>query len=295
MRTTTKRGLGRGAALSGNGRAVFPPPAGAVVTRYRQPPPPRRGALAIVNRVLVWLLSALLVIGAGLAGGAYLYYHETLSDIASDTPEIQLAARSLNVTVPGEPAIALAIGYDKRVGREAEVTGRSDTVMLIRADPRAKAISTLAFPRDLVVEVRCPGQAPRTGPINSAYFSCGPRGVVDTVRGLTGLEINYVVTVNFRGFKKTVAKLGGVWLDIDRRYYNPGGNGYAAIDIQPGYQKVNGQDALDFVRFRHTDNDLYRIARQQLFVQAFKEAMTANFSATKVPKIIGVEIGRAHV
>ena len=99
-----------------------------------------------------------------------------------ETPEIQFAARSLNVTVPGEPAVALAIGYDKRVGPEAEERGRSDTVMLIRADPRTKAISTLAFPRDLVVEVRCPGRAPRTGPINSAYFSCGPRGVVDTVR-----------------------------------------------------------------------------------------------------------------
>jgi LCP family protein required for cell wall assembly len=288
MRTTTKRGLGRGAALNGNGRAVLPPPAGVAVTRYRQPPQPRRGALAIVSRVLVWLLAVLVVVGTGLAGGAYLYYHETLSDITSSTPEIRIAAESLNVALPGEPAVALAIGYDKRMGAEGEETGRSDTVMLMRADPRAKAISTLAFPRDLLVEIRCPRAAPRAGPINSAYSSCGPRGVVDTVRALTGLEINYLITVNFRGFKQTVAKLGGVWLDVDRRYYNPRGTGYASIDLRPGYQKVNGADALDFVRYRHADNDLYRIARQQAFVHAFRQALTSSCSLRDVPKIVGV-------
>lgn len=288
MRTTTKRALGRGATLNGNGRVILPPPAGGTITRYRQPTPPRGGALGLLGRALLWLLAAFLVVVSGLAGGAYLYYHETLSDITSATPEIRIAARSLNVAIPGQPAIALAIGYDKRVGREAEATGRSDTLMLVRADPGAKAVSTLAFPRDLLVEVRCPRSAPRLGPINSAYSTCGPRGVLDTVRALTGLEINYLVTVNFRGFKQTVAQLGGVWLDVDRRYYNRGGNGYAAIDLQPGYQKLNGSQALDFVRYRHTDSDLYRIARQQLFVQALKQAVTASFSPTKVPKIARV-------
>ena len=187
MRTTTKRALGRGAALNGNGtgngRAVLPPTAGVVITRYRQPQPARRGPVAIVGRIVLWLLAVLMVVGAGLAGGAYLYYHETLSDITASTPEIRDAARVLDVPIPGAPAIALAIGYDKRVGPEAELTGRSDTVMLIRADPRAKAVSTLAFPRDLLVEVRCPGQAPRLGPINSAYTSCQARGVLETVKG----------------------------------------------------------------------------------------------------------------
>ena len=293
MRTTTKRGLGRGAATNGNGRAVLPPlvEAGIVetaITRYRQPPPPRRTPLAIVGRALLWLLAAIAVVAAGLLGGVYLYYHETLDDITASTPEIKIASASLDAPLPGKPAIALAIGYDKRAGREAEVTGRSDTVMLVRADPGAKAISTLAFPRDLVVPIRCPGAAPREDRINGAYPQCGPRGVVDTVAGLTGLDINYVITVNFRGFKQTVAALGGVWLDVDRRYYNEGGTGYAAIDLQPGYQKLNGEDALAFVRYRHADSDIYRIARQQLFVQAFKQAVTTTFSLRDVPKIVGV-------
>ena len=95
--------------------------------------------------------------------------------------------------------------------------------------------------------------------------------------------------VNFRGFKQLVAKVGGVWMDVDRRYFNDntsGGERYATIDLQPGYQKLNGQKTLDFVRFRHIDNDLYRNARQQMFVRAFKQQVTHSFAPTSVPKII---------
>ena len=59
-------------------------------------------------------------------------------------------------------------------------------------------------------------------------------------------------------------------MDVDRRYYNKNvgtsSTDYANIDLQPGYQRLTGKQALDFVRFRHTDSDLYRLARQQLFV-----------------------------
>ena len=95
-----------------------------------------------------------------------------------------------------------------------------------------------------------------------------------------------------------MANIGGVWLDVDRRYYNPEGSGYAAIDLQPGYQKLNGQDALDFVRYRHTDSDIYRLARQQLFVQSFKQALASQFSPTDLPRIVktvtdSVEVGQS--
>ena len=152
---------------------------------------------------------------------------------------------------------------------------RSDTIMLLRADPQTDSVSMLSFPRDLVVPIHCPGKAPFENRINEAYSTCGEQGTVETVRRLTGLPINYLITVNFHGFKQLVANLGGVWMDVDRRYYNPEGTGYAAIDVEPGYQKLNGQDSLDYVRYRHTDSDLYRLARQQLFVQAFKQAMTS--------------------
>ena len=83
-------------------------------------------------------------------------------------------------------------------------------------------------------------------------------------------------------------KLGGVWLDIDRRYFNnnpPGRFTYPPIDLQPGYQKVTGRQALSFVRYRHTDSDLYRIERQRLFMRALNERMASSFKPTAIPKL----------
>jgi LCP family protein required for cell wall assembly len=305
MRTTLKRGIGRGAAVNGNGRAVLPPavsePLPATVKRYQQPPPPRRGVGHVVARVLVWVAAAIVVTGAGAAGGLYLYAHESLSDTVATSPDVVEAQEKLDVALPGEPAIALIIGYDKRAGVEAAFEARSDTVMLVRTDPGAKAVSMLSFPRDLIVDVHCPGRSPFRGKINEAYTICGAKGTLETVRQLTDLPINYLMTVNFRGFKQIVAKLGGVWIDVDRRYFNDntiGYDRYATIDLQPGYQKLNGSQALDFVRYRHSDSDLYRIARQQQFVKAFNEAVTTGLSPLKVPKIVNivtdnVEIGVA--
>ena len=68
--------------------------------------------------------------------------------------------------------------------------------------------------------------------------------------------------------------IGGVYVDVDRDYFNDNsaGENYATIDINPGYQKLCGQDALDYVRYRHTDNDLVRAARQQDFLRQAKNA-----------------------
>src|SRR5205085_9124438 len=129
---------------------------------------------------------------------------------------------------------------------------RSDTVMLIRADPLTKTISLLSFPRDILVPIYCnPSYPDATDRINSAYARCGPKGTLLTVKHLTGLPINYLITVNFHGFKQVVDKLGGVWMDVDRRYYNRNTgsyyDNYANINLQPGYQKLSGGQALDFV------------------------------------------------
>ena len=88
-------------------------------------------------------------------------------------------------------------------------------------------------------------------------------------------KINHVINVNFGGFRRAVDYVGCVYVDVDRRYFNdnsarPGS--YATIDIQPGYQKLCGQDALDYVRYRHGDNDLVRAARQQDFLRQSQAA-----------------------
>ena len=294
MRTTLKSRLGRSAGQNGaaNGHAEFPPAPPPPVTIYRQPePPPRkRGSLAL--KILGWAGVVLVMCVAGVGGGYYLYLHEEVKAANAKSVEVKKAARSLHVPIAGQPATAIVIGYDHRVSDGKGAPSRSDTIMLIRADPRSNTISLLSFPRDLNVEIRCPGKPQFRAKINAAYADCGPPGTLATVKALTGLDINYLITVNFLGFMQIVDKLGGVYIDVDRRYLNThsGPSGYATIDLQPGYQLLSGSNALDFVRFRHTDSDLYRVARQQLFVKAVKDrvgsSISVKFLALKMPQIV---------
>lgn len=295
MRTTLKRGMGRGAALNGNGRPVLPPSAASTVTVYRQPPRPRRSRLGLAGRILGWVVVALIMVSTGLAGGAYLFFHESVAAVAAHTPELKIAQQRLTVPAAGKPAIALVIGYDRRFsGTDRGQASRSDTIMLVRADPGTKSISMLSFPRDLVVDIQC-GTGTYRNRINQAFTDCGPKGTLETVKGVTGLPVNYLITVNFRGFTKIVDRLGGVWIDVDRRYFNDSG-AYSAINLQPGYQELNGYQALAYVRYRHTDSDIYRIARQQAFVRAFKDQVRSAFSPLKLLGLVkeitrNVEVG----
>src|SRR5947208_9457157 len=288
MKTTLKRGIGRAAGTNGDGRAIFPPGVRTPMTRYRQPEPVRRGPWAIVRLVALWTVLVALIVAGGAAGAAYLKQHEFFTSVAPKTPQDRAAQKELDVPIPGQPTNALVIGTDKRRGPEADVTGRSDTLMLVRADPATDSLSLLSFPRDLIVTVKCPGHPDYRDRINAAFSECGSQGSVDTVRGLTGLPINYFVTVNFHGFLQLVDQLGGVWVDVDHRYFNnqTGPGGYSAINLWPGYQRLKGYDALAYVRYRHFDSDLFRVARQQLFLKALKQQIKSQLDLPTLLDIV---------
>ncbi len=136
----------------------------------------------------------------------------------------------------------------------------------------------MSVPRDLKVKI--PGHG--TDKINAAYELGGPRLTVKTVKSLFAkpgepFKINHIVNINFGGFRQVINKIGGVYVDIDRDYFNDnsGGERFATIDVNPGYQKLKGQDALDYVRYRHGDNDLVRAARQQDFLRQVRNAAGA--------------------
>jgi hypothetical protein len=88
-------------------------------------------------------------------------------------------------------------------------------------------------------------------------------------------------------------------MNVDRRYYIAPHTGTSAINLHPGYQKLNGGEALSFVRFRHFDSDIYRTGRQQLFTEALKSRLRSSLSAssllTEVPKLIHVLKGNLEV
>ena len=301
MKTTLKRGVGRSANGNGNGRAVVPPGTLSPVTLYRQPPPSKPGFAKLVGKFFLWVGLMLVILVSGLVGGFYLWAHETAKALGCNSVSCKRVQPRLDpIKNPHHSAVALVIGYDHRAG-DGNSPSRSDTMMLIRADPVTKTISMLSMPRDLVVPLYCPQRTPsgaRTGPaevsgtgrINSAYAFCGPAGALETVKHLTGVPINYLISVNFLGFIAVVNKLGGVWMDIDRRYYNKNvgtiETDYANIDLQPGYQLLNGKHALQFVRFRHTDSDLFRLARQQQFVSAMRQRAADSLGPTSLVSIV---------
>jgi LCP family protein required for cell wall assembly len=221
------------------------------------------------------LVGALLVVFASAGATAVAGFHEVdkVVDALEEGPELKLGKEDLAETDPGKPQTLMILGSDKRPKNNSEgaAGARSDTIMLVRLNPEKDATAILSLPRDLKVDI--PGHGPEK--INAAYELGGPKLTLETVKAVTGLQINHVVNVHFAGFWRAVNAVGCVYADIDRRYFNDSGE-YAYIDIQPGYQRLCGRTALQYVRFRHEDTDIVRAARQQDFLRQAKQQITAS-------------------
>jgi polyisoprenyl-teichoic acid--peptidoglycan teichoic acid transferase len=222
------------------------------------------------------LLGAVLVIFAAAGATAVAAFHEVDKVVQALElgPELKLGKGKLATTDPGKPQTLMILGSDRRPKNNAEGAlggARSDTIMLVRLDPGKEATAIMSLPRDLKVEI--PGHG--TDKINAAYELGGPALTLETVKSVTGLAINHVVNVHFTGFWRAVNAVGCVYADIDRRYFNDSAE-YSYIDVQPGYQRMCGRKALQYVRFRHEDTDIVRAARQQDFLRQAKQQITAS-------------------
>jgi polyisoprenyl-teichoic acid--peptidoglycan teichoic acid transferase len=246
----------------------------------KKPPPEGNGDEAPKPKRFWWrfALAAVLIVSVSAATTAtatLLYLDSIANAIQPKNDKLQKKLnRFLADAESGGAQTFLVIGSDKRAS-EAEDKGRSDTAMLIRLDPDKDLISMMSIPRDLKVEI--PGVG--TGKFNEAYFYGGTKLTLQTVKALTGLPINHVVNVDFLGFAQGVYAIGCVYTDVDRRYYHsnegvPPSEQYAEINVTPGYQLLCGKKALDYVRYRHTDTDIVRSARQQDFLSAARSRIS---------------------
>jgi LCP family protein required for cell wall assembly len=219
------------------------------------------------------LIGGLFVVFAAAGATAVAAFREVdrFVDALELGPELKLGKNALADTDPGEPQTLLLLGSDRRPKDNVEgATGaRSDTIMLVRLNPQEGATAIMSLPRDLKVQI--PGHGVEK--INAAYDLGGPALTLKTVQRLTGLPVNHVINVTFRGFWRAVNALGCVYSDIDRDYFNDSA-GYSRIDIDPGYQRLCARQALQYVRYRHTDTDLVRSARQQDFLRQLKQQLT---------------------
>ena len=175
MRTTLKRGVGRGHSGNGNGKMQLPPGPGR--PRHDLPPagPPRRSRRSLALAILGWAATVVVVCAAGIAGGAYLYLHESVAAVAPKSIDVKITAKRLDLPIAGQPATALVIGYDRRAGEAKGTPSRSDTLMLVRANPKNQTISLLSFPRDLRAEIVCPGKATFTTRSTPPMRTVAPR------------------------------------------------------------------------------------------------------------------------
>jgi LCP family protein required for cell wall assembly len=217
-----------------------------------------------------FVLAAVIMIGATAATTAVagLLQVSTLVGDISINPGIKVP--QLQLPSPGQPQTILLIGSDHRAG-EPFRTSNTDTMLLVRLNSKSSTINVMSIPRDLQVEIPGFGIAK----INSAYTDGGYSLLLKTIKQnvFPQLHVSHIVDTNFQGFSDLVDAIGCVYSDVDHRYYNNTlYTHYSSIDVQPGYQPLCGNNqavtgALPFVRFRHTDTDIVREARQQDFIR----------------------------
>lgn len=183
---------------------------------------------------------------------------------------------------------------DKRInvlvlGLEHE---RSDTIMLASYDPNTKTADIISIPRDTYVD-RDGFVNSANNKINAAYTAKGIDGLYDIILRMTGLEVDKYVTIDYDGVRAAVDAIDGVDVDVPfhMRYTDPYSDPPLDIDIPAGMQHIDGDNAMEFLRFRKTnykgyegyaEGDLGRIEAQQNFIKAaIKKALSF-----KLPKVV---------
>jgi LCP family protein required for cell wall assembly len=266
----------------------------------------RRRIRRLLIAVNVVLATAVLLLGSALT---YAFIQEsrlkTIEIPSGDDPNAALASvpkgAPLNILVVGSDSRSAAKDAKdkKQFGTEKKVDGqRSDTMMVIRLDPKNDKATILSIPRDMYVDLEGGGK----GRINEAFASVKDRNKADPdrlIRTITknfGIPINHYVEIDFFGFRDAVNAVGGVkvWFEF------PAKDDYSLLNIpNAGCVQLNGDSALSYVRARHfeykqngrwkTDptSDFGRIKRQQDFIRrlvrkAVAEGLTNPIKAHKL-------------
>lgn len=222
---------------------------------------------------------------AVLGGGAWAYSllhsaQKTMNENSQSQGDLQGA---LTKRVPKEPFNVLLLGQDNRPGEDA---ARADTIIVARIDPENNKVWMLSIPRDTRVNI--PGKG--TQKINAATFYGGPALMVETVEDFLGVPVNHYMDIDFDGFIQIVDSLGGVWIDVDTTIDDPKASSHGswtARRIEKGYQLLDGDHALTFVRSRDfPDADFTRMRHQQQFFKALADQATKLENVLKIPGMV---------
>lgn len=170
----------------------------------------------------------------------------------------------------------LLLGVDQREDEPA----RADTIILASMDLKEKEVHLLSIPRDTRMELADKNTITK---VNHAHAFGGIDLTVKTVEKFLDIPVHYYVETNFQGFSKIIDTLGGITLNVEQKMYKP----EEEINLKPGLQKLNGYDALAYVRWRDDGRaDIGRIERQQKFFKAVMDQALKFSTIWKIPDLL---------
>ena len=248
---------------------------------------PRKQTSAKKERIELWkvllavLLCMLFAMGSYMVGrvyGASLIQEDEDQPLLAQPGEEDMPNPRQRAESSGPQILTmLVMGTDQR---ERYELARADTIILAVVNLTTLDIHMVSIPRDTRAQIADSDNITR---INHAHAIGGPELMVQTVENLLGINIHYYVETNFQGFVSCIDILGEIDYEVERRMYFP----EEGIDLMPGLQKLNGNKALQYVRWRGDPTaDIGRVSRQQKFVKALLEQSMRLATIPKLPSLI---------
>lgn len=194
-----------------------------------------------------------------------------------------LGVKVLSSDVSDPPPEVQDLGYHALIN---SFEGLSDTMLLVRFDPADQSLSVLSLPRDTRTYVEGLG----TAKLNEANLYGGAALSATAIQELLGgVPIDRYVRINVQGVEKMVDALGGVNLYVPQDMEYTDESQHLYIDLQEGEQHLDGNEALQFLRFRYDAyGDIGRVQRQQTFMRAMVEQALSPNTLTRIPQILSV-------
>ncbi len=187
------------------------------------------------------------------------------------------------------PVNILVMGIDEvpnaQPNSEATFAGRTDTLLLVRVDAEAGTLNVMSIPRDTRVQIPDFG----LDKINQANVLGGPELVAQTVGyNLGNIQIDRYVRINTSAFREMVDLVGGIEVNVPTRMEYTDRTQGLYIDLYPGWQTLNGDQAEQFARYRKDSGDIGRVQRQQMLLKALRERLTNPAVLPKLPQALRV-------
>lgn len=177
----------------------------------------------------------------------------------------------------------LFIGVDESDLRKENGNSRSDALIVATLNNKKKTVKLLSIPRDSYVY---DPNRERKDRINHAHAFGGTEGTIDTIENLLEIPIDYYVKMNFNAFIDVVDAVGGIDVEVPYDYVELDENDQRTIQLEKGFQHLDGRHALALARTRKLDSDVERGKRQQMILEAIAREAFSVKSITKYGDVI---------